>query len=180
MENKHKKSESCWFCDNLVFEDNDKKVKSHCHLTGEKRQAARAPCNLIAKQQGLSTVPLTMHKITKCDSRLFFLELVNKEDLSVPIKLFQEIDERYTYLTYRRLQFINFHVFWIWVVKELVKPLIKMRRSYRKKSFLAKTFFEKNGTFLMKFEPFMWKLQKIQRIFRTVNIRQKSKFFFLI
>ena len=41
------KSNSCWICEKLIDnDDNDEKVRDHCHVTGKYRGAAHWSCNV--------------------------------------------------------------------------------------------------------------------------------------
>ena len=42
------KSNSCWICEKLIDnDDNDEKVRDHCHVIGKYRGAAHWSCNVI-------------------------------------------------------------------------------------------------------------------------------------
>ena len=43
-----KKSNNCWICKKLIDNDEDK-VRDHCHVTGKCRGAAHKSCNLNFK-----------------------------------------------------------------------------------------------------------------------------------
>ena len=47
----------CWLCDGEA----DDKVRDHCHLTGKYRGPACNSCNLNAKKQLTSFVPVYFH-----------------------------------------------------------------------------------------------------------------------
>ena len=40
-----KKSTKCWICDNN-FNDNDVKVRDHCHITGKYRGSSHKDCDI--------------------------------------------------------------------------------------------------------------------------------------
>ena len=41
------KSNSCWIGEKLIYnDDNDEKVRDHCHVTGKYRGAAHCSCNV--------------------------------------------------------------------------------------------------------------------------------------
>ena len=44
-ENLFEKSNSCWICKNLIDND-EKKVRDHCHVTGRFRGAGHRNCNI--------------------------------------------------------------------------------------------------------------------------------------
>lgn len=71
----------CHICDK-VFNDDDEKVRDHCHLTGEYRGAAHMVCNLNYKQPRF--VPVICHNLTNYDSHLFVKSLaLDKEYVDV-------------------------------------------------------------------------------------------------
>ena len=47
-ENLFQKSNSCWICKKLIDND-EEKVRDHCHVTGKFRGAAHKSCNLNFK-----------------------------------------------------------------------------------------------------------------------------------
>ena len=69
-------SEVCWFCEESL-DDNDK-VRDHDHLTGKYRGSAHNKCNLIAKQNQSSFVPIYFHNFSGYDCHLIFEYLLTK------------------------------------------------------------------------------------------------------
>ena len=67
------KSNSCWISEKLIDNDDDKKVREHCHVTGKFRGAARRSCN--ANFQLTKKVPVIFHNLRGYDSHLIFSEL---------------------------------------------------------------------------------------------------------
>ena len=39
-------SDSCWICKKLIDDDDDEKVRDHCHVTGKFRGTAHWDCNI--------------------------------------------------------------------------------------------------------------------------------------
>ena len=65
-------SNSCWICKKLIDND-DEKVRDHCHVTGKFRGAAHWSCNI--NLQLTKKVPVIFHNLRGYDSHLIFLEL---------------------------------------------------------------------------------------------------------
>ena len=71
-ENLFQKSNSCWICKKLIDND-EEKVRDHCHVTGKFRGAAHKSCNL--NFQLTKKVPVIFHNLIGYDSHLIFNEL---------------------------------------------------------------------------------------------------------
>ena len=67
-------SSSCWISEKLIDND-DKKVRDHCHVTGRFRGAAHWSCNI--NLQLTKKVPVIFHNLRGYDSHLIFLRLIN-------------------------------------------------------------------------------------------------------
>ena len=67
-------SNSCWICKKLIDND-EEKVRDHCHVTGKFRGAAHKSCNLNFKLT--KKVPVIFHNLRGYDSHLIFDELKN-------------------------------------------------------------------------------------------------------
>ena len=65
---------SCWICKKLTDND-EEKVRDHCHVTGKYRGAAHWNCN---KNLHLTKkVPVIFHNLRDCGSYLIFVRLIN-------------------------------------------------------------------------------------------------------
>jgi hypothetical protein len=65
-------SEVCHYCKRKFKENNKyKKVRDHCHWTGEYRGAAHACCNLNARE--IRTIPVCFHGLGNYDSHLLLM-----------------------------------------------------------------------------------------------------------
>ena len=65
-------SNTCWICKNLI-DDDDEKVRDHCHINSNFRGAAHWSCNI--NLQLTKTVPVIFHKLRVYDINLIFREL---------------------------------------------------------------------------------------------------------
>ena len=74
-------SSSCWICKKLIDND-EEKVRDHCHVTGKFRGAAHESCNLNLKLT--KKVPVIFHNLRGYDSHLIFCEL-NKFDVKIDV-----------------------------------------------------------------------------------------------
>ena len=74
-------SNSCWICKKLIDND-DEKVRDHCHVTGKFRGAAHWSCNI--NLQLTKKVPVIFHNLRGYDSHLIFCEL-NKFDVKIDV-----------------------------------------------------------------------------------------------
>ena len=74
-------SNSCWICEKLINNDNEK-VRDHCHITGKFRGAAHWSCNI--NLQLTKNVPLIFYKLRGYKSHWNFLEL-NKFDVKIDV-----------------------------------------------------------------------------------------------
>ena len=64
-------SNSCWICKKLIDNDEDK-VRDHCHLTGKFRGAADGSCNI--NLQLTKKVSVISHNLRGYDSHLNFCD----------------------------------------------------------------------------------------------------------
>ena len=67
-------SNSCWICKKPIDND-EEKVRDHCHVTGKFREATRWDCNI--NFQLTKKVPIKFHNLRGYDSHLIFNELHN-------------------------------------------------------------------------------------------------------
>ena len=74
-------SNSCWICKKLIDND-DEKVRDHCHVTGKFRGAAHWSCNI--NLQLTKKVPIIFHNLRCYDSHLIFCKL-NKLDVKINV-----------------------------------------------------------------------------------------------
>ena len=74
-------SNVCWICERLIDND-DEKVRDHCHVTGKFGGAAHWSCNI--NLQLTKKVPATFHNLRGYDSHLIFCDL-NKFDVEIDV-----------------------------------------------------------------------------------------------
>ena len=74
-------SNSCWICKKLTDND-EEKVRDHCHITGKFRGAAHWNCNI--NFQLTKKVPVIFHNLRGYDSHLIFNEL-DKFDVKISV-----------------------------------------------------------------------------------------------
>ena len=74
-------SNSCWICEKLIDND-DKKVRDHCHVTGNFRGAAHWSCNI--NLQFTKKAPIIFQDLRSYDSHSIFCEL-NKFDVKINV-----------------------------------------------------------------------------------------------
>ena len=74
-------SNSCWICKKLIDND-DEKVRDHCHVTGKFRGAAHWSCNI--NLQLTKKAPIIFHNLKGYDSHLIFCELY-KFDVKISV-----------------------------------------------------------------------------------------------
>ena len=82
-EEKHlfQQSNSCWICKKLIDND-EEKVRGHCHETGKFRGAPHWDCNI--NFQLTKKVPIIFHNLIDYDSHLIFNEL-DKFDVKISV-----------------------------------------------------------------------------------------------
>ena len=74
-------SSSCWICKKVIDND-EEKVRDHCHVTGKFRGAAHGSCNInfqLAKK-----VRVIFHNLRDYHSHLFFREF-DKFDVTISL-----------------------------------------------------------------------------------------------
>ena len=72
---------TCWIFEKFI-DDNDEKVRDHCHVTGKFRGAAHWGCNV--NLQLTKKVPVIFHNLKGYESHLIFREL-NKFDVKTEV-----------------------------------------------------------------------------------------------
>ena len=79
---------NCWICKKLIDND-DEKVRDHCHITSKFRGAAHWSCNInfhLTKK-----VPVIFHNLRGYDSPLIFSELNKKQGRLIVMVKYQMV-----------------------------------------------------------------------------------------
>ena len=74
-------SNNCWICKKLIDND-DEKVRDHCHVTGKFRGAAHWDCNI--NFQLTKKIPVIFHNLKGYDSHLIF-SVLHKFDVKISV-----------------------------------------------------------------------------------------------
>ena len=111
-------SNSCWICEKLIDND-DEKVRDHCHITSKFRGAAHWDCNI--NFQLTKKVPVIFHNLKGYDSHLIFCEL-NKFDVKISV-IPNGLEKYMTFFLNKNLVFIDSMQFMNSSLDKLVKNL---------------------------------------------------------
>ena len=95
-------SNSCWICKKLIDND-DEKVRDHCHITGKFRGAAHRSCNV--NFQLTKKIPVIFHNLKGYNSHLIFSEL-NKFNMKINVIPYG-LEKYMAFLLDRNLVFID-------------------------------------------------------------------------
>ena len=93
---------NCWLCKKLIDND-DEKVRDHCHLTGKFRGAAHWDCNI--QFQLTKKIPIIFHNLKGYDSHLIFSKL-NKFDVKINV-IPNGLEKYMTFFLAKNLVFID-------------------------------------------------------------------------
>ena len=111
-------SNSCWICNKLIDND-EEKVRDHCHVTGKFRSAAHWDCymNFQLKKK----VPVIFHNLKDYDSHLIFNEL-DKFDVKISV-IPNGLEKYMAFFLNKNLVFIDSMQFMNSSLDKLVKNL---------------------------------------------------------
>ena len=113
------RSNSCWVCDEKLIDNDDEKVRGHCHVTGKFRGAAHLSCNI--NLQLTKKVPIMFHNLKGYHSHLIFCEHKN---FDVKISVIPNSLEKYmAFFLNKNLVFIGSISFMNSNLDKLVKNL---------------------------------------------------------
>ena len=108
----------CSICEKLIDNDNEK-VRDHCHVTGKFRGAAHWSCNI--NFQLTKKVPVIFHNLRGYDSHLIFSEL-NKFDVKISV-IPNGLEKYMAFFLSKNLVFIDSVQFLNSTLDKLVKNL---------------------------------------------------------
>ena len=123
-------SNSCSICEKLIDND-DEKVRDHCHVTGKFRGAAHWDCNI--NFQLTKKVPVIFHNLKGYDSHLIFSEL-NKFDVKINV-IPNGLEKYMAFFLGKNLVFIDSMQFMNSSLDKLVKNLSDEDFKYLVKEF---------------------------------------------
>ena len=101
-----------------------KKLRDHCHLTGEYRGPAHNTCNIIVTQKQSSFIPYVFQKLSNYDCHLLFKQLVGKKNDKVKFDIILKTNEEYISVTYGCKRFIDSYTFLSSSLDSLVKTIV--------------------------------------------------------
>ena len=105
-------STKCWICQE-EFEEDEKKVRDHCHFTGKFRGAAHNSCNLKYRKPWFT--PVIFHNLQNYDAHLFVKNLGKTEG---DIRCIPNNEEKY-------ISFTKKNIVGSWIDKEGKEHLIR-------------------------------------------------------
>ena len=119
-EEEFQSSNTCWICEKLIDND-DEKVRDHCHVTGKFRGAAHWSCNI--NLQLTKKVPVMFHYLRGYDRHLIFCEL-SKFDVKIDV-IPNGLEKCMAYFLNKNLVFTDDMQFMDSSLEKLVKNLLK-------------------------------------------------------
>ena len=123
-------SNNCWICKKLI-DNEDEKVRDHCHITGKFRGAAHWDCNI--NFQLTKKVPVIFHNLEGNDSHLIFSEL-HKFNLKVDV-IPNGLEKYMAFFLGRDLAFIDSMQFMDSSLDKRLKNLVDKDFKYLVKEF---------------------------------------------
>ena len=123
-------SKRCHICEQLINNE-DEKVRDHCHVTGKFRGAAHRSCNVNC--QSTKKIPVTFHNLRGYDSHLIFSDL-NKIDLKISV-IPNGLEKYMAFFLGKNIVFIDSMQFMSSSLDKLVKNLVEDDFKYLVKEF---------------------------------------------
>ena len=160
-------SNSCWICKKLIDND-EEKVRDHCHVTGKFRGAAHWDCNI--NFQLTKKVPVIFHNLRGYDSHLIFNEL---DKFDVKIKVIPNGLEKYmAFFLNKNLVFIDSMQFMNSSLDKLVKNL-----SDEDFKYLVEEFGSKNLELLKQKGAYPYEYMNSFERFNEKKLRARKYFY---
>ena len=132
-ENLFQKSNNCWICNEFINND-EEKVKDHCHVTAKFRGAAHRNCNV--NFQLTKKLPVIFHNLRGYDSHLILNEL---DKFDIKIKVIPNGLEKYmAFFLNKNLVFTDILQFMNFSFDKLVKNLSDKDFKYLIEEFSSK------------------------------------------
>ena len=119
-EEQFQSSNTSWICEKLIDND-DEKVRDHCHITGKFRGAAHWNCNI--NFQLTKKVPVIFHNLRGYDSHLIFCEL-NKFDVKIDV-IPNRLEKYMEFFLNKNLVFIDSMQFMNSSIEKTSKKLVR-------------------------------------------------------
>ena len=117
-EEQFQSSNICWICEKLI-DDDDEKVRDHCHTTGKVGGTAHWSCDI--NLQLTKKVSIIFHNLRGYDSHLIFCEL-NKFDVKIDV-IPNRLEKYMAFFLNKNLVFIDSMQFMNYSLKKLFKNL---------------------------------------------------------
>ena len=123
-------SDNCWICKKII-DNEDEKVRDHCHITVKSRGAAHWDCNI--NFQLTKKIHVIFHNLKDYDRHLIFFELHN---FNLKVDVIPNGLEKYmAFFLGRDLVFIDSMQFMNCSLDKLVKNLVDKDFKYLVKEF---------------------------------------------
>ena len=123
-------SNRCHICEQLINNE-DEKVRDHCHVTGKFRGAAHRSCNV--NYQSTKKIPVIFHNLRGYDSHLIFSDL-NKFDVKISV-IPNGLEKYMAFFLGKNIVFIDSMQFMNSSLDKLVKNLVDDDFKYLVKEF---------------------------------------------
>ena len=165
-------SNTCRICQKLIENDN-KKVRDHCHITSKFREAVHWDCNI--NFQLAKNIPVIFHNLKGYDSHLFFSEL-NKFD--VKISAIPNGLEKYMALFLgKNLVFIDSMQFINYSLDKLVKNLVDEDFTYLVKEFGSKNLeiLKQKGAYPYEYMNSFQRFDEENCVIESISLVQQKK-----
>ena len=120
-EEKFKNNNICRFCEKNIESD---KVRDHCHLTGKYRGPAHSICNIDVTQDQSNFILFIFRNFSNYHCHMFFKMLVDKKNDKVKFDIIPKTNEKYKFVTYGCIRFIDGYRFLSSGLDSLVKTLV--------------------------------------------------------